>query len=164
MEMERVLEFSGRSKLDGIRYKGTGVNQIDGELWLINGNEAVCPIEYTSLRISNPFKYGKYESPIATLNDLWELQDALMKTTVDFCKERNLTDIDCISFGADGLMYMPMPQYMPQYQPPVRENREYEDFDTKRRSDDEEIIRPKKKKTARVKTLAVIFCIECVIK
>ena len=53
--------------------------------------------------ISNPFKYGKYESPIATLNDLWELQDALMKTTVDFCKERNLTDIDSISFGADGL-------------------------------------------------------------
>ena len=103
MEMDRVLECSGRSKRDGCRYKGTGVNQIDGELWLINGNEAVCPIEYTSLRISNPFKYGKYESPIATLNDLWELQDTLMKITIDFCKERNLTDIDCISFGADGL-------------------------------------------------------------
>ena len=101
--MEGNIEFSGRSKLDGVRYKGTGVNQIDGELWLINGNETVCPIENTSLRIRNPFKYGKYESPITTPNDLSELQDAFMATAINFCKERNLTDIDCISFGVDGL-------------------------------------------------------------
>ncbi|MBQ6708991.1 MAG: LCP family protein [Clostridia bacterium] len=44
----------------------------------------------------------------------------------------------------------------PQYQPPVRENREYEDFDTKRRSDDEEIFRPKKKKTGRGIWVALI--------
>ena len=103
MEMERVLEFSGRSKRDGCRYKGTGVNQIDGELWLINGNEAVCPIEYTSLRIRNPFKHGKYESPITTQDYLSDLQNELMDTTINFCIERDLTDIDCISFGADGL-------------------------------------------------------------
>lgn len=101
--MEGNIEFSGRSKLDGVRYKGTGVNQIDGELWLINGNETVCPIENTSLRIRNPFKYGKYESPITTPNDLSELQDAFMTTAINFCKERKLTDIDCISFGVDGL-------------------------------------------------------------
>ena len=101
--MERNLEFSGRSKKDGVRYKGTGVNQIDGELWLINGSESVCPIENTSLRIRNPFKYGKYESPISTPNDLSDLQEALMKTVINFCRERNLTDIDYISFGVDGL-------------------------------------------------------------
>ena len=103
--MERVLEFSGRSKLDGVRYKGTGVNQINGELWLIDGECRYCPIDDTSLRIRDLNRYEKYESPITTSDDLSELQDALMKTTVDFCKERNLTDIDCISFGADGLKH-----------------------------------------------------------
>ena len=101
--MERMLEFSGRSKLDGVRYKGTGVNQINGELWLINGSERVCAIESTSLRIRNPFKYGNFESPTSTLNDLSELQDRLVNTAINFCRERNLTDIDCISFGVDGL-------------------------------------------------------------
>ena len=103
MEMERVLEFSGRSKQDGCRYKGTGVNQIDGELWLIKNNEILCPIEETSLRIRRSSQYEKFESPITTMEDLSDLQNELMSTAIRFCRERNLTDIDILSFGADGI-------------------------------------------------------------
>ena len=59
--MSRVLEFSGRSKLDKVTHKGTGVNLIDGELWLINGDEVLCPIEETSLRIRRSYQYEKFE-------------------------------------------------------------------------------------------------------
>ena len=101
--MGRILEFSGRSKLDGVRYKGTGVNQINGELWLINGDEPLYPIEGTSLRIRDLNRYKKYESPITTISDMSDLQNALMATVINFCRERNLTDIERISFGADSI-------------------------------------------------------------
>lgn len=101
--MSRVLEFSGRSKLDKVTHKGTGVNLIDGELWLINGDDVLCPIEETSLRIRRSYQYEKFESPITTMEDLSDLQNELMSTAIRFCRERNLTDIDILSFGADGI-------------------------------------------------------------
>ena len=101
--MSRVIEFSGRSKFDKATYKGTGVNLIDGELWLINGDEVLCPIEETSLRIRRSYQYEKFESPITTMEDLSDLQNELMSTAIRFCRERNLTDIDILSFGADGI-------------------------------------------------------------
>ena len=101
--MSIVLEFLGRSKLDKATYKGTGVNLIDGELWLIKGSDTLCPIEETSLRIRGLSQYEKFETPITTMEDLSDLQKELMSTAIRFCKERNLTDIDSLSFGADGI-------------------------------------------------------------
>ena len=101
--MSRVIEFSGRSKFDKATYKGTGVNLIDGELWLIKNNEILCPIEETSLRIRRSYQYEKFESPITTMEDLSDLQNELMSTAIRFCRERNLTDIDRLSFGVDGI-------------------------------------------------------------
>ena len=37
------------------------------------------------------------------MKDLLDLQKELMNTAIRFCKERNLTDIDSLSFGADGI-------------------------------------------------------------
>lgn len=101
--MNKILEFSGRSKLDKVTHKGTGVNLIDGELWLLDGECRCCPIEETSLRIRRSSQYEKFESPITTMEDLSDLQNELMSTAIRFCRERNLTDIDRLSFGADGI-------------------------------------------------------------
>ena len=101
--MNKILEFSGRSKFDKAIYKGTGVNLIDGELWLLDGECRCCPIEETSLRIRRSYQYEKFESPITTMGDLSDLQNELMSTAIRFCRERNLTDIDRLSFGADGI-------------------------------------------------------------
>lgn len=101
--MARNLEFTGRSTLDKTSYKGTGVNQINGELWIINGEELVCPIEDTSLRIRDLNRYEKYENPITSLKDLSDLQHLLTNAVISFCKERNLTDIDRLSFDVDGI-------------------------------------------------------------
>ena len=103
MYMNEILEFSGRSKRDGCRYKGTGVNLIEGTLWLLDGECRCCPIEETSLRIRRSSQYEKFESPITTMEDLSDLQNELMSTAIRFCRERNLTDIDILSFGADGI-------------------------------------------------------------
>ena len=101
--MSKVLEFSGRSKLDKVTHKGTGVNLIDSELWLIKDNDKLCPIEETSLRIRGLSQYEKFESPITSMKDLSDLQKELMNTAIRFCKERNLTDIDILSFSVDGI-------------------------------------------------------------
>lgn len=101
--MNKILEFSGRSKLDKATYKGTGVNLIGGELWLLDGECRCCPIEETSLRIRRSYQYEKFESPITTMEDMSDLQNELMNTAIRFCRERNLTDIDRLSFGADGI-------------------------------------------------------------
>lgn len=47
--------------------------------------------------------YDDYKDPVTTEKDLYELLDILVQTTIDFINERNLTDIDSIGFGADGL-------------------------------------------------------------
>lgn len=101
--MARNLEFTGRSTLDKTSHKGTGVNQINGELWIINGEELVCPIEDTSLRIRDLNRYEKYENPITSLKDLSDLQHLLTNAIISFCKERKLNDIDRLSFGVDGI-------------------------------------------------------------
>lgn len=48
-------------------------------------------------------KYEKLENPKTTENDIKELLEILVQTTIDFIDERGLTDIDGVSFGADGL-------------------------------------------------------------
>jgi hypothetical protein len=47
--------------------------------------------------------YDDYKDPVTTEKDLSELLDVLVQTIIDFINERNLTDIDSIGFGADGL-------------------------------------------------------------
>jgi len=48
-------------------------------------------------------EYDVYPNPKTTKKDLRELLEILVQTTIDFINERGLTDIDGISFGADGL-------------------------------------------------------------
>ena len=49
------------------------------------------------------YDYDKYENPQTTEEDLKELLEILVQTTIDFIDERGLKDIDAVHFGADGL-------------------------------------------------------------
>ena len=44
-----------------------------------------------------------YKNPVTKTEDIKELQQRLVQTCIDFIKERNLTDIDEVSFNVDGL-------------------------------------------------------------
>ena len=45
----------------------------------------------------------EYQNPISTHDDACELQKRMVQLCIDFINERNLTDIDEVNFGADGL-------------------------------------------------------------
>ena len=45
----------------------------------------------------------EYQNPISTHNDAYELQKRMVQLCIDFINERNLTDINEVNFGADGL-------------------------------------------------------------
>lgn len=47
----------------------------------------------------------KYKDPITTETDIDDLHHILVKTVLDFMKERKLTDINEIHFSADRLSY-----------------------------------------------------------
>lgn len=45
----------------------------------------------------------EYQNPISTYNDACDLHKRMVQLCIDFINERNLTDIDEVNFGADGL-------------------------------------------------------------
>lgn len=47
--------------------------------------------------------YPEYKNPISTPSDANELQNRIVQLCIDFIQERNLTDIDEVCFGVDGL-------------------------------------------------------------
>ena len=44
-----------------------------------------------------------YKNPVTKTEDIKALQERLVQCCIDFIKERNLTDIDEVSFNVDGL-------------------------------------------------------------
>lgn len=95
--------FRGKSKETKTRLEGTGVNQIDGELYLLDGTQILCPIERSSMRISDPDRNKCFDNPVTTQENLAELQRKIMEVVIDYCKENKLTDIDAITFNTDTL-------------------------------------------------------------
>jgi hypothetical protein len=95
--------FRGTDKVTRNRLEGTGVNQVDGELYLLDGDKTLCSIERTSLRIVDKDRYKDFNNPVTSAKDLSELQNRIMETVISFCKERKLTDVDRFDFSTDGL-------------------------------------------------------------
>lgn len=66
-----------------------------------------CPMKWevdpSTLRIAHVKDLGKYQNPVTTHEDIRDLQELLVQTTIDFIKERNLTDIWSAGFSVDGL-------------------------------------------------------------
>ena len=47
--------------------------------------------------------YRQYKNPVTTKENLKQLLEILVQTTIDYINENNLTDIDTVSFSADNL-------------------------------------------------------------
>ena len=48
-------------------------------------------------------KYRNFKNPITTKENVKQLLEILVQTTIDYINENKLTDIDTVSFSADGL-------------------------------------------------------------
>jgi hypothetical protein len=66
-----------------------------------------CPmtweIDPATLKIIRHPEPADYVNPKTTIDDIKELQKRLVQTTIDFIKEKNLTDINEVDFNVDGL-------------------------------------------------------------
>ena len=82
--MTQKIMFSGRSKNFGTRIDGTGVNEIDGELMLLDGTQVLGPIDRSSLRITGIGRYKNFESPVTTQEKLSDLQETIVAAAITF--------------------------------------------------------------------------------
>lgn len=101
--MAKKLQFSGRLKSTNERVTGTGLNQVNGDMILFDGDKTLGSIEPEGVRCYGFVDRETYQNPITTEDDLYELQDKLVELVISFCKERNLRDIETLHFSVDGL-------------------------------------------------------------
>ena len=66
-----------------------------------------CPntweVDPSTLKIARSKDLPTYNNPVTTIDNIKELQERLVQTTIDYIKENNLTDIYDVSFSVDGL-------------------------------------------------------------
>lgn len=66
-----------------------------------------CPntweVDPETLKIARSKDLPTYNNPVTTIDNIKELQERLVQTTIDYIKENNLTDIYDVSFSVDGL-------------------------------------------------------------
>lgn len=66
-----------------------------------------CPMTWEvdpgTLKIARSKDLPTYKNPVTTIDNIKELQERLVQTTIDYIKENNLTDIYDVSFSVDGL-------------------------------------------------------------
>lgn len=100
---EEKLIFKGTTLSDRTRVEGTGINDMNDGLHLLDNNNDLGLIERSSMRILGIGRYPVFKNPTTTQKDLRDLQEKIMETVISFCEERNLTDIDRVDFHSDGL-------------------------------------------------------------
>jgi hypothetical protein len=60
-------------------------------------------VDPSTLKIARSKELPTYNNPVTTIDNIKELQERLVQTTIDYIKENNLTDIYDVSFSVDGL-------------------------------------------------------------
>lgn len=60
-------------------------------------------VDPVTVRIIKHDDLPKYDNPVTTTEDIKELQERLVRTCIDFIRERKLTDIYEVGFSVDGL-------------------------------------------------------------
>lgn len=63
----------------------------------------VWKVDRSTLRALRLPDIGEYQDPITKTEDIKELQERLVQTTIDFINERKLKDIWAVGFNVDGL-------------------------------------------------------------
>lgn len=101
--MTKKLKFSGRLKSTNERVTGTGLNQINGEMVLFDGDKIIGVIEPEGVRCYGIVDREVYQTPVTTEDDLCTLQERLVDCVIGFCYDKKLTDIDTVHFSVDGL-------------------------------------------------------------
>ena len=100
--MSKQLVVKGTDINSEERITGTGINFIDGRAYLYN-KYVWYEVDPNNVRVYGLPDLESYPDPKTNEDDASVLQERIMQTVIEVCKERNLTDIDEISFGADGL-------------------------------------------------------------
>ena len=89
-------------KFDGEVIEGTGFNVVCGSTHLYK-DYVWYDIDSSSLRIRTSPELEKYPNPKMTKENVSELHELLVQTVINFCREKNIDEVDEVSFGADGL-------------------------------------------------------------
>lgn len=100
--MSKQMIVKGTDLNTGERITGTGINFIDGRAYLYN-KYVWYEVDPNNVRISGLPDLENHPEPITDNDDISVLQERLVQTVIDVCKERGLSDIDEVSFGVDGL-------------------------------------------------------------
>ena len=56
-----------------------------------------------SVKIYKGTSLSSYTDPVTTIDNIKELQEILVRTTIDYIKEKQLSDVWAVHFGVDGL-------------------------------------------------------------
>ena len=96
------LTVKGIDKKTGKRISGTGINMVDGNIYLYD-RYVWHEIEPHSIRINADREVETYPDSQVTTTDVNDLHERLVQTAIDFCRDNNISEIDEIWFGVDGL-------------------------------------------------------------
>ena len=99
---ENKLTFWGRKIDTKEKINGFGVKEVDNNIILIceDGEHIITPDSLTIFRDNEDVPYTK---EVMTSEQINELHHLIVQTAINFCKERNINDVEEIHFGVDCL-------------------------------------------------------------
>jgi hypothetical protein len=102
--MEKTFKVIGRDINTNEKINGIGFKSYDDKLIIIKEDLTEHIVSRDSFRIIGYDMPGEFENKPISIMQVYELHNALMKTTIDYLRNQNIKDIDEIMFYADGLL------------------------------------------------------------
>mgnify|MGYP003301551061 CR=1 FL=1 len=99
---EKKLTFWGRKIDTKEKIKGFGVKEVDNNFILIcdDGEHIITPSSLTIFRDNDNIPYSKQ---VMTVEQINELHHTIVQTIIDYCKNKNIKDVEEVHFGVDCL-------------------------------------------------------------
>ena len=92
----------GRIPETRTKVEGYGVKFMGNQTFVIT-NDGEIEIIPSSLRICNMDQTEQFNIEVMTKEQVGDLHKLLVQTTIDYLRSQNITDVDEVSFGVDGL-------------------------------------------------------------